>query len=422
MKPELYIARRFAFKQRSASKPTFIVFIAVTGIAVGTAALILTLSIVKGFSSQVEEKLIGFNSHFQVRQGEGSLFFPLAEDTVRLEKLSNVVSVSPFLEKNVILQGGAGDVSLSHPAMIKGVPGDEPPGFLSGAIVEGGWFGQGEDPETLEILVGKPLAQALQLTPGSRVMIISASSGDSGALVDARGDILDLLSSLGLEIATVSGVYETGLNEGFDDYMVIAELGRMQRLFSEGRTRISGYEVMVRDLAGLDTTSMAAVDALGAPFYSFTVYERFANLFEWLKLQQNITPLLIITITVVAVFNIISTLLVLIIEKTREIGMLGALGLSPGRISGIFLTQAVLVSLAGILAGNLLAFGFSVFELRFHLISLPQKNYFIKHVPIEIVPADYLLVSCIVGALTLAFAFIPARVSASLKPGTALLT
>jgi len=418
----LYIARRFAFKQRSASKPTFIVFIAVAGIAVGTAALILTLSIVKGFSSQIEEKLIGFNSHFQIRQGEGSLFFPLAEDTVRLEQLSNVVSVSPFLEKNVILQGGAGEASLSQPAMLKGVPGGEPPAFLSGTIVEGAWFDPAGDPETFEILVGKPLAESLKLAPGSRVMIISASSGDSGALVDAGGDILDLLSSLGLEIATVRGIYETGLNEGFDDYMVIAELGRMQQLFSEGKARITGYEVMVRDLAGLDATSMAAVDALGAPFYSFTVYERFANLFEWLKLQQNITPLLIITITVVAVFNIISTLLVLIIEKTREIGMLGAMGLPPGRISGIFLTQAVLISLAGILAGNLLAFGFSVFELHFHLISLPQKNYFIKHVPIEIVPLDYLFVSCIVGVLTLLFAFIPARVSASLKPGTALLT
>ena len=124
----------------------------------------------------------------------------------------------------------------------------------------------------------------------------------------------------------------------------------------------------------------------------------------------------------VAVFNIVSTLLVLIIEKTREIGMLGALGLPPGKISGIFLSQAFLISLVGILAGNLLAFVFSIVELQFHLITLPQKNYFIKHVPIQMAAGDYLLVSCIVGALTLLFAFLPARVAASLKPGTALLT
>ena len=102
--------------------------------------------------------------------------------------------------------------------------------------------------------------------------------------------------------------------------------------------------------------------------------------------------------------------------------MLGALGLAPGKISGIFLSQAFLIALAGILAGNLLAFGFSVFELHFQLITLPQKNYFIKHVPIQIDLFDYLVVSCVVGLLTLFFAFIPARVAAALKPGTALLT
>ncbi len=420
MKSELYIARRFAFRQRSSSRPTFIVFIAVAGIAVGTAALILTLSIVKGFSSQIENKLVGFNSHFQIRQGGARLFAPLAEDSLRLARDRNIVSVVPFMEKHAILQGG-GDTGISSPAMLKGIPAGSPPVFLEESIVEGEWPGT-ESRGNFDILVGRPLADALGLGTGSRVMVITTRRGESGNLIDAGEDILDLLSSLGIEIATVRGVYETGLNEGFDDYMVLADLSAMQRLFSGGNTMISGYEVTVRDLSGLDASAESAAETLGYPFYAFTVYERFANLFEWLKLQQNITPLLIVTITVVAVFNIVSTLLVLIIEKTREIGMLGALGLPPGKISGIFLSQAFLISLVGILAGNLLAFGFSIVELQFHLITLPQKNYFIKHVPIRMVAGDYLLVSCIVGALTLLFAFIPARVAASLKPGTALLT
>ncbi len=421
MKSELYIARRFAFKPRSGSKPTFIVFIAVAGIAVGTAALILTLSIVKGFSAQIENKLIGFSSHFQLRQVQGGLFYPLSADTLRLKGIENISSVTPFMEKNIVLQSDARDVELIKPAMLKGILREKPPVFLEESIIEGSWLGEPES-SSLQILVGKPLAEALQLSPGSRVMIISTTNASSGELIRVNDNIVDLLSSMDIELATVAGIYETGLNEGFDDYMVVADLVAMQRFFNADKAMVSGYEVMVHDLETLNDTSLEAVNLLGYPFYGYTVFERYANLFEWLKLQQNITPLLIITITVVAVFNIISTLLVLIIEKTKEIGMLGALGLLPGKISGIFLSQAFLIALVGIIVGNLLAFGFSVFELHFQLITLPQKNYFIKHIPIQMELLDYVMVSCIVGVLTLVFAFIPARVAASLKPGTALLT
>jgi len=118
------------------------------------------------------------------------------------------------------------------------------------------------------------------------------------------------------------------------------------------------------------------------PYYTYTVFERYANLFEWLKLQKNITPLLIITITLVAVFNIMSTLLVLVIEKTKEIGMLVALGLEPGKISRIFLGQSLMIALAGIAAGSLIALALTLFEQRFHLIRLPEKSYFISYVPL----------------------------------------
>jgi len=419
LKPELYIARRFAFKQRSTSKPTFIVMIAVTGIAVGTTALILTLSIVKGFSVKIEEKLVAFSSHMQVRQSDGRLFYPLDADTRRLSHIDNVLSITPFMEKNVILQSRKGKKTLIQPAMLKGFDAAETPDFLRESIVDGESIAESGG-DNLDILVGSSLAETLDIGPGSRVLVISTSKQATGALLAGSDTIVDLLSNMDLELATVRGVYETGLNEGFDDYMVIADLGALQKHFHP--SRISGYEIMVNDLARLNETTRAAADTLGYPFYSYTVYERYANLFEWLKLQQNITPLLIITITIVAVFNIISTLLVLIIEKTREIGMLMALGLGPSKLSSIFLSQAFLIALIGIALGNLLALGFSVFELHFHLISLPEKNYFIKHVPILIDFRDYLLVSAVVASLSLLFAFIPARVAASLKPGTALLT
>jgi len=198
------------------------------------------------------------------------------------------------------------------------------------------------------------------------------------------------------------------------------DLARLQQLYHPGM--ISGYEANVTNLRDLPAISETVASRLGYPLYTYTVYERYANLFEWLKLQQNIMPLLIITITVVAVFNIVSTLLVLIIEKTKEIGMLSALGLEPRAVSMVFMGQAFMISLVGIGLGNLFALGLSLFELRFHLITLPEKSYFIRHVPLEIDPLQYLAVSAGVAALTLLFAFIPSRVAASLRPSTALTT
>ena len=279
MKSELYIARRFAFKPRSSSKPTFIVFIAVAGIALGTAALILTLSIVKGFSSQIENKLIGFSSHFQIRQAEGRFFYPLPADTVRLGGIDNISSITPFMEKNVVLQSKGDNGELIQPAMLKGILRQSPPAFLKESVIKGEWLG-GEESSSLQILVGQPLAESLQLSPGSKLMIISTTGQSSGGLIDGSESIVDLLSAMDIELATVSGLYETGLNEGFDDYMVIADLAAMQRFFNADKVRISGYEVMVHDIKDLDATSRAAVDLLGYPFYGYTVYERYNNLFE----------------------------------------------------------------------------------------------------------------------------------------------
>ncbi len=420
MKAELYIARRFAFKPRSLSKPTFIVMASVAGIAVGTAALILTLSIVSGFASIIEGKLIRFTSHLQVRQPDDRLFPETRHDLELLRQTKGIVSASPFLEMNVMLRSrsrsGDGKESVV-PALLRGVTADEAGRFL-GSDNAAALMLHRDASGALPVMLGKTMAETMGVRPGDRIMIVGIGKEGKGPGIDSHDSIVDLLSKLDLEVARVAGIYETGLNEGFDDIVAFADLRSMQARYHPGM--VTGYEANVSDLRALPSISAGASVMLGYPFYSYTVYERYANLFEWLKLQKNVMPLLIITITVVAVFNIVSTLLVLIIEKTKEIGMLSALGLEPGSISTVFMAQAFMISLVGIGIGNLLAIALSLFEQRYHLITLPEKSYFIKQVPIQINPADYLIVSAGVAVLTLLFAFIPSRVAASLKPGTAL--
>ncbi len=423
MKPELYIARRFAFKRRSASKPTFIVIVAVAGIAVGTAALILTLSIVNGFASSVEKKLISFSAHLQIRHPDEQLFQERRTDLAKMVNNVNIANASPVLEKSFVLRSrnnGVGDTWLSKPVRIKGVNEESRKAFLKKFLLKGNIEPIHSD-EGIALYAGQTLAENLNLTVGKKVMLVSLGGDPSGKkLVADHNNIVDLLSSLDLETGVIRGIYDTGLQEGFDDYIVLADLKELQERFNP--MMISGYDANVYRLDQLRHTVQEVTDALGDQYYGYTVFERYANLFEWLKLQKNITPLLIVTITIVAVFNIISTLLVLIIEKTREIGMLSALGLEPGKLSSIFMVQAFLISLSGIAVGNIMAISLSLFEMRYHLITLPEKSYFIKYVPLLINPMDYALVSLAVMVLTLLFAFIPARIAASLKPGTALGT
>ncbi|HWR00950.1 MAG TPA: FtsX-like permease family protein [Chlorobaculum sp.] len=420
MKTEFYIARRFAFKQRSLSKPTFIVLASILGIAVGTAALILTLSIVNGFASVIEGKLIRFTSHLQVRQPDDRIFPETRHELQSLKSVPGIVSVSPFLEMNVMLRSrnrAQPDGGSIVPAVIRGIEPREAARFL-GSERAATWAVTSEEEGALPLLLGKSMAENMGLKVGDRLMVVGIGGKGGSGHIAGTESIVELLSGLDLQVARVAGIYETGLNEGFDEIVVFAGLKRLQGLYHPGL--ISGYEANVADLRNISAVSADASRTLGYPFFSYTVYERYANLFEWLKLQKNIMPLLVITITVVAVFNIISTLLVLIIEKTREIGMLSALGLEPAGISAVFMGQAFMISLVGIGAGNLIALGLSLFEQRFHLITLPEKSYFIKHVPILINPVDYLVVSFGIAVLTLLFAFIPSRVAASLKPGTAL--
>ena len=424
MSPLLFIARRFAFRDRKSSRPAFIVVASITGIAVGTAALILTLSIVKGFASSVENKLISFTSHIQVRQADDRVFAASRYDRRLMAGTGGVVSVSPFFEKSIMVQGrrrAEGEGAAIRPALLKGIAADQQEFFLLryGSHQREGEAGDNGKDGLMSLFLGKSMAEALGVQKGDKVLLAGVdSSGEREGI--GKGDIMAVLSSLELETGRVAGIYETGLQDGFDDVVILGRLDELQQRFGPGM--LSGYDINVDDIDRIEFIAQELGAKLEFPYYTYTVFERYANLFEWLKLQKNITPLLIITITLVAVFNIMSTLLVLVIEKTKEIGMLVALGLEPGKISRIFLGQSLLIALAGIGAGSLIALALTLFEQRFHLIRLPEKSYFISYVPLMIDPFDYLVVGIAVLVLTMLFAFIPARIASSLNPGTALTT
>ncbi len=412
---ELTIARRFTFpRAERQSKPSFIVFIAVAGISVGTAALILTLSIVYGFSRIIESKLALFGSHIVVTHASLKEFAKDDNILSEISQMPNVASVAPFLQRNVILKSRSlSGEPLLEPAMLKGILPEADISSMREKVIMGQFLSDSLRFK-IPVLIGKKLAQRLSLTLHSELLVLSSAVAIDALPIHAEHPD-ELLRLLKLETATVVGIYETGLSQGFDETAVFTTLDALQK-FLEMPRRVSGYEVRTANFDLVGQTAHDLNQHLKAPLVARTIYQVHASIYAWLGLQKNVVPLLLVMVTIVAAFNIISTLLIIVLEKSAEIGVLMSFGASSTHIRRIFISQAFLMSILGIAFGNALALGLSLLELRFHFIPLPEETYYISQAPIIIEPLHYAVVSMIALIISLLASLIPAHSAARLNP------
>ncbi len=414
MKFELTIARRFLFPQREKEhKPTFISAIATGGIALGTAALILTLSIVQGFSDEIRNKIIGFGSHIHLVKVGGDAVMYDSVIAIKTIQIPNVKSVSPFLQKDVILKSASG-ASLLEPALLKAVVPQTDNSFIRNKIISGAYFSDTTH-ATLPLLLGKKMAQKLALKVGDELLVMASTKSFSEAEARSEMNAKHLLKSLRLESATVIGIYETGLSQGFDDAIAFTTLSSAQN-FLEMPDRISGYELVVDDIDRLGETARELDSQVGFPMYARTIFQIYQNIFVWLRFQENIIPLLLISVTIVAAFNVISTLLIIVLEKGREIGVMMSFGASDKQIKTIFISQSLLMAGVGIAIGNGLALLLSVVEKSLHFISLSEETYFISNVAIAIKPMNYVMISFFTALVCWLASLVPSSVAAKLNP------
>lgn len=419
MKFEIVVARRFLFPSREKeNKPTFISVIATVGVALGTAALILTLSIVQGFSEEIKNKIIGFGSHIHLTKAGGDA---IKYDSVIAKKImqnSNVASSSPFLQKDVILKTANGATRI-EPALLKAIDPRSESSFIRRRITSGAYFSDSID-VALPLILGKKLAQKLALKTGDELLAIATTKefAVEGGF-RAEQSVKDALNAMRIETATIVGIYETGLSQGFDDAIAFTTLSAAQKFLATPEM-ISGYEIAVKDIDRVAQTAAELDRAIGFPMYARTIYQIYQSIFAWLRFQENIIPLLLISVTIVAAFNVISTLLIIVLEKEREVGVIMSFGASPKRVKRIFVSQALLMALIGVAIGNALALGLSVAEKSLRLISLSEETYFISSVAIAIKPINYFAVSVFAVAICWIASFAPSSVAAKLNPVQAM--
>lgn len=378
----------------------FITYAAIGGVAVGVAALLLSLMIVRGFGREIQNKIVAFGAHVRV---ESYLDQPLGgADTLhaRLAAFEGVEAVAPVVSDFALLRSRQ-DIDG---VVVSGVPEGSLP-FLEAQLEEGRFAFSPDSAGRAGIVVGRALARLLGIEVGDQLMAFSMRDYTPGSA----------FSRPRVRAFHVAGIFETGLAD-FDEVMAYTDLGSARRLFGYAEDEVSRFDLTLADIDEAEPTAAAIQAALGLPILAQSIFRVQRNLFAWVNLQKSIIPVVIGILVVVAAFNLIGTLLMLILEKTREIGIMRSMG-APGRgVRRLFVWLGFLIGLAGTGIGSALALALALIQQEFGVIPLPQEAYYIDTAPVEVNALDFVVVAAVALALCTLAAYLPARVAARIDP------
>ncbi len=393
---EWFIAKRFFQAQRRNRFLSFITGFAILGVMIGTAALIITLTVLEGFEREIKEKVIGFSSHIQV---QGFQSVPLRDYrhsiNVIQAKIPGVAKVVPFVAKEAMIRAGENVDGI----FLKGIDVTSDISLARRYIVQGSYI-SGQGNATPQIVIGARLANRLNIAVGGKVVVFGLQAGN-----------YEQVQPRAMQFQVV-GEYESGMAE-YDDIYAYTSLESAQKIFQTGDA-VTGYDILVHDVNDVDNVAIALQDSLGYPHYARTIFQLSRNLFSWVELQKKMSPILLGLIIIVATVNIIGTLLMFILEKAQAIGILKSLGAPPRIIQLIFFIQGMIIAVFGILLGNVLALLLCWLQLKFKILSLPSDIYYMNSVPMLIRVENFILVSVIAMVLCILATIVPSRTAAKL--------
>jgi len=396
-----YIANKFVHSKRDSKFLSFVSVISITGIALGVTILIIALTILNGFQQTIKNKIIDFNSHITV-SGFGNRNLP--NNPSYIDSIYKVLSpyahsISPYLSKNAIIKSKYNTEGI----MIKGISLKKDNSYIKKFIIEGK-YSLKYSANFPSIIIGKKLADKLFLNVGDIVTLFTLRNDKPPSIENPPS----------IEQFKVRGIYQSGMAE-YDDLIAYINL-KVAQEFLDLPNKISGYNIQLNNLSHLNSLADKLQNYLGYPYYVRTFYQTHQQIFTWLALQKKPIPIILGLIILVAAFNIVGTLLMLVLERTNSIGVLRALGASKFSVIKIFIIQGIYLSLLGILTGNLLAFILSYIQKTYKIISLPASIYYISSVPISIDWRIYVIVTFIAFILCVIGAFIPSFIAAKINP------
>lgn len=400
MGPLPLIAARHLRSKHKFSFTSFISYLAVAGLAIGVAVLILTLAVLDGFESEIEQKIIGFDGHIRIR-GYFDRNLPEVDSHLDaiLSNINDITASEPYISQAAMIRVGR----ETHGIMVEGVPSSG----IEKIIATPQFITQGEFDLSGDgtVVMGAALANQLGLTVGKKVTLLDmANLGRPGKLP-------------GIRRFRIIGIYDTGLKD-YDETVVYMSLADAQALFGMP-AQISGRIVRLRDKDETESVS-AAIASEGGLYISETWLDRHGRLFAWLRSQKQ--PMIIVfgLIALVAIFNISSALTMIVMEKNRDIGVLRAMGFSRRNISQLFLVEGGLVGLIGVGLGICLALIVGFLQIRYGFFRIPAEIYFMSQLAVKFNLQQFITVGAFGFLLALVATVYPAWKASGVQPADAV--
>ncbi len=405
---ELFVSWRYLRSKRKDVFISLITIISISGVAVGVMALIIVLAVMTGLTGELRDKILGTHSHILLFQrGEWIREYP--ELLRRIQGTPHVVGAAPFIFRQVMIQGNHGSVEST----VKGIDiqaeqtasdlaANIGPGKLDFLETE-----QGEDHPGRGILLGVQLAQQLHVSVGDTVTLISP-------MRDAASD----WPVPKLELFQVSGIFNYGMYE-YDSNLVYISLAAAQEYFQTGDI-ITGIEIKVDNIFRSKQIAEQMEEQLG-PGYSVKDWsEMNKHLFAVFGLYKKAMFLMLTLIVIVACLNIASTLIMMVMEKNRDIAVLKSMGASVTNIMKLFVMQGVFIGVVGTGIGCVLGYIVCWAADTYHLIRLEGGVYYLNYLPFRIMPLDFTLVALFSILICFISTLYPAIQAARLDPAVAL--
>ncbi len=403
-----FIATRIAInRQKTFSK--FIIRLSVTATALSVMTMIITLAFVNGFQKTISEKVFSFWGHIHVQHLETTKSLVAEEspintsDTIAgiLKLQKKVVEINRFATKSAVVE----KLKNIEGVLIKGVNKEYNQLHIQPFLKKGKWINFKDSMYSKEVVVSEFLARELAIEVGDTIRIHFISTNDTKESKQRK--------------VLVSGIYKTGIEE-YDKLFVLADIRFIQRVNNWDENQIGGYELFLDDYKNMDEISNQISDALPLDWISKSTRDIYPNIFDWLNIQDVNKNVVFIIMSLVAIINLITCLLVLVLERTKMVGILKAVGIADNQLQQIFIFYAFAISILGIGIGAISGIGLCYLQQITHFISLDESAYYVSYAPISIVWWQVVGV-CLATTLICFFSLlIPSLIVKRMKPVKAI--
>ncbi|MDZ4668223.1 MAG: FtsX-like permease family protein [bacterium] len=405
MKVSFFIAKRLMANkplQSNGKKAGFsklIINLAVTAVCVSVMVMILAAAIVKGYQSEVRNKLVGFNAPIQISHLDLNNSFeslPIERDTL-LEQLGKQQQGVKFIQIYATKAGIIKTDNAFEGIVLKGVNQHYNWQFIQQHLKEGALPNLNDTSSSQEILISAITANRLNFKLNDFVYVYFIQSPPR------------------VRKLKICGIFDTGMGE-LDQLYSFVDIKQVQKLNNWREQEISGYEIGLNQFKNLEDTRQELAALTPFNMGLSTITEMYPALFEWLNLLDLNVIIILLLMAAVAAINMVTALLILILERTQMIGLMKAMGALDKQIYQVFLWMAAQIILKGLLLGNFLGIGLALLQKNFAWVKLDQKSYYLSSVPIELVSADIIAINGFSFLICLIILFLPVRIVSNVQP------